>query len=60
MITTMADMKLTDEFWDCECEKNYIHSKQQKTCPICKTKAENQPDSHLEEVLQYGYSIRKK
>ena len=35
MITTFDDgLQLTDKFWDCECEENYIHPYTEDTCPI--------------------------
>lgn len=48
-------MKLKDEeldplFWDCECEKNYIHPKTHAMCPYCGAWAKDQPDSRVEEV----------
>lgn len=41
----------TDFFWDCECNKNYIHSKRTKICRECNMKPDDQPDSRAEEVL---------
>ena len=46
-------MKLTEEYWDCECQYNYIHPKSQKYCKECKAISKNQPDSRLSEVLKY-------
>jgi hypothetical protein len=40
----------TDKFWDCNCEVNYIHSKDDKVCSICGAKEENQPSSIIAEV----------
>jgi len=41
------------EYWDCECEQNYIHSKYHKTsCDICDTNMEDQPDSMRSEVAK--------
>lgn len=43
---------LTDGCWDCECEHDYIHAKIRETeCSKCGAKADDQPDSHVEEVL---------
>lgn len=46
-------MGLTIEsYWDCNCEKDYIHDKSlEKECTICGAKEEEQPDSHTEEVI---------
>jgi len=42
---------LTDQdYWDCECEKNYIHPKTHAMCPYCGAWAKDQPDSISEEV----------
>mgnify|MGYP001182726444 CR=1 FL=1 len=41
------------EYWDCECEQNYIHSKYHKTsCDVCDTNMEDQPDSMRSEVAK--------
>jgi hypothetical protein len=48
----------TDEYWDCECLNNYIHPKNQKTCFKCCTKADEQPDSRVSEVLAAGFLLR--
>ncbi len=40
-------------FWDCECDTNYIHNKSEKThCSICDCYEEDQPDSMENEVNQ--------
>ena len=45
-------IKLCNNFWDCECDKNFIHSKNQDTCPECGAVQEEQPDSRVDEVLK--------
>ena len=40
----------TDKYWDCECEKDYIHPKSQNVCAICGCNKEDQPDSIISEV----------
>lgn len=40
----------TPDFWDCECEHNYIHPKTKESCPLCKTHKDDQPDSRADEV----------
>lgn len=47
----------TDKFWDCECEKNYIHPKEEDYCEECHTRQEYQPDSIVEEVIKQGFKI---
>lgn len=52
MITTFGDgLQLTDKFWDCECEENYIHPYSEDTCPICGAERDTQPDSCVNEVV---------
>jgi hypothetical protein len=46
------DGETTPEYWDCECEKDYIHSKTVPICDVCGTLPENQPDSRLYEIPQ--------
>lgn len=43
----------TPLYWDCECEENYIHPKTETSCPICRTVASDQPDSLVDEVVDY-------
>ncbi len=40
-------------YWDCECESNYIHKKQDKTnCDKCGASMDSQPDSIQKEIEQ--------
>jgi len=55
MIESMDDIQLTDEYWDCECEKDYIHLRLQESCPVCKAESEDQPDSRVQEVIKNGF-----
>jgi superfamily II helicase len=41
---------LTPDFWDCECESNFIHRKTESFCKVCQRLAEEQPDSRVNEV----------
>lgn len=43
---------LSTEYWDCECTVDYIHSKRYSECLRCNSIAEEQPDSHLREVIK--------
>jgi hypothetical protein len=43
-------MITNQSYWDCECEKNYIHPKTHAMCPYCGAWADDQPDSIAEEV----------
>lgn len=47
----------TPEYWDCECLTNFIHPKSQKTCFKCCTRADEQPDSRISEVLAEGFLL---
>lgn len=46
----IGDIQMDSKYWDCECEENYIHSKDEKSCKKCKAKQEEQPDSIAKEV----------
>jgi len=52
-------INLTEEYWDCECETNYIHYKTKTWCPICKKQQEEQPPSRLNEVVEQGFMPAK-
>lgn len=41
-------------FWDCECDTDYMHTKDVRSCPKCKAKEKDMPDAHHEEVLAAG------
>lgn len=46
-------------YWDCKCEKNYIHSVNDLTCSKCNVQSiDDLPDSHLVEVLSEMISER--
>lgn len=57
MIGSMDDIELTVYYWDCECEKDYIHLRLQESCPVCKAESEDQPDSRVPEVIKYGFVV---
>lgn len=57
MIENIGDIELTDEYWDCECEKDYIHLHSEESCPVCKALQEDQPNSRVSEVLKNGFVI---
>ena len=44
-----------NNFWDCECESNYIHTKSTRLCPHCNAESDEQPDSHQSEVEALVY-----
>ena len=44
-------IELNENYWDCECEEDYIHEKaKKKYCVKCNTLHFNQPDSRQNEV----------
>ncbi len=44
-------IELNEDYWDCECEEDYIHEKaKKKYCVKCNTLHFNQPDSRQNEV----------
>lgn len=46
--------ELTDLFWDCECQMNYIHPKGVvHSCDFCGAHFADQPDSHVNEVIKH-------
>lgn len=46
-------IQTTQEYWDCECKENYIHPKSQNKCFLCRTSADERPDSRIIEVIKY-------
>jgi hypothetical protein len=44
----------TNRFWDCNCEKDYIHPAEETTlqCFVCGALRVNQPDSMMREVIR--------
>lgn len=49
---------LTTEYWDCECEKKYIHHHTKEICTICKKYKDEQPASHVSEVIEHGLKLK--
>ena len=50
----MEETELTEEYWDCECFRNYIHSKTEEQCEVCGASKEDQPLSRIREVIAQG------
>ena len=40
----------TPDYWDCECEENYIHPKAYTGCILCRMTHDECPDSRIIEV----------
>lgn len=48
-------ISFNSDYWDCECETDYIHKKSEKNyCANCQTFEHNQPDSRQDEVKNLG------
>lgn len=44
-------VETNENYWDCECEEDYIHEKaKKKHCVKCDTYEDEQPDSRQSEV----------
>lgn len=47
-----ASAETTKYFWNCECERDYIHPRNTGFCDKCKTRREYQPNSRIDEVVK--------
>jgi hypothetical protein len=47
----IGELVIDMRFWDCECEKQYIHSKNTPSCLRCGAKHEDQPDARANEIM---------
>ena len=56
-IETIGGITLASDYWDCECEQDYIHAKLdgdvEQFCNRCGSDMDDWPNSRLDEVLQY-------
>lgn len=50
-IEKIGDIELATDYWDCECEHEYIHFKTIDKCRLCDAESTSQPDSRFQEVL---------
>ena len=54
-IETIGDITTVSDYWDCECEQDYIHVKLdgdvEQFCNICGSDMDDRPNSRLDEVL---------
>lgn len=41
------------DYWDCECELDYVHNKAETSCNRCLAFAEDCPDSRVDEVKKF-------
>jgi hypothetical protein len=44
----------TPDYWDCECDENYIHFHQAERCPRCGAERDSQPDARVFELLKHA------
>ena len=45
-------------YWDCECEDNYIHAKSKTlACSLCGMTEDESPDSRVNEIKENEYDI---
>jgi hypothetical protein len=54
-----ADMVLDSDYWDCECENDFIHDSTTDKCSICNVDREDQPLSRLGEVIIAAQDVDK-
>ena len=54
-IETIGGITTASDYWDCECEQDYIHAKLdgdvEQFCNICGSDMDDWPNSRLDEVL---------
>ncbi|MDD9857848.1 MAG: hypothetical protein OXU96_07370 [Gammaproteobacteria bacterium] len=52
------DLVINLEYWDCECERDYIHALDKTVCEKCGQTQELGPSSHENEVREMVKSTR--
>jgi hypothetical protein len=60
MLEKSGDIILTSQYWDCECENNFIHPVECAICPVCNSEKDDQPDSRVNEFFEFGFSLPDK
>jgi len=45
----------TTDFWECQCQENFIHPIFKRRCPKCKAWAEESPNARVEDILRLMY-----
>jgi hypothetical protein len=48
----MPEIKTHPGYWDCDCEKLFIHEKREHFCPDCGSTKFDQPDSRVDEIAK--------
>ena len=51
-------IETTSQYYDCECDVDYIHVPMAPGCPNCKAQYHEQPDSRVNEVLAAGLPLK--
>ena len=51
-IEVVGDVILTPDYWNCGCERNYIHPRSKLDCEFCGAVQDGQPDSRLYDVIE--------
>lgn len=49
----IGDITLNHEYWDCDCEKDFIHSNTRSTCNKCNYERDESPNSRENEIIIY-------
>jgi hypothetical protein len=52
-IETIGGVACNLNFWDCECQANYIHPVSETKCQRCGAEYENMPPAREDEVKQH-------
>ena len=55
--TTNTTVLTTPEYWDCECDKDYIHHAHELFCQRCGAFKDDQPDARVDEVKAAGLPL---
>lgn len=50
-------IETTDEYWDCDCDKQYIHKSSDNFCGTCGFSKEDGADSRVNELKEENMHI---
>ena len=50
-------IETTPDYWDCECEDQYIHPNSERICDRCSCVREDQPNSRISELYEMHYKL---
>ena len=54
----MSELILSEDYWDCECDIDYIHSNEETACIKCGALREEQPPAREREVKKIEVSVK--